>query len=323
MIAKTANDGGYTTVKPNMLRFAERDVIDVAEARSAFDFDIMKCESYNSRGEKLDGCFHLERSDTGAHIPTWGIGEKFTPVQHRDVYDMICRDIMPNVPDMRLETVGTLYGSGTGFVSARIGGDFGFPGDRSPSNMRMVFINPCGRGSILLGFTTVRVFCQNCLRAATRDIGNREHYSVRHTKSAYIDVKCAISALSAQMLQAQAIRQRSARLAGIGVTPLLLDKALDRVYPMDERRMSAPSLAHNRAAREEVAFQFEAGHTAQTFTEDNGWKMLNAFTYPLFNPAKLKKGTDIADIQFKGQFGGRAERVTAIFNAVEEVLVAA
>jgi len=323
MIAKTMNDGGYTTVKPNLLGFAERDVIDVEEARRAFDFRIAKCPSYNSRGEILDGVFHLERGDTGDQIPTWGIGSKFEPVQHSDVFDMIINNVMPAVPDMRLETVGTLYGSGTGFVSAKMGDSFSLPGDTSPNNMRLTFINPCGRGSLILGFTSVRVFCQNCIRAAQRDMGNHGAFVVRHTVNAVFAVQGALTAIAAQAEEAAVLRARSERLARVSVVQRHIDAALDRVYPLDEAKMSAPSLAYNRAAREEVEFQFAAGPTAQTFTEDNGWKLLNAFTYPVFNPLRMKKNTDIADVAFKGQFGQRAEKVTRMLEAVEGVVLAA
>ncbi len=328
MKAITANDICYSTVRGTIGKALntdgkERDFIDLGEARAALDFEIAKYPSYDERGNILPGHYHLRRVEDGAFIPCPAVGDKFVPVQHRDVFDYITGEIAPAVPGMKFETVGTLYGLGTALVTATMGDDFHLPGDDSPHRTRLLFTNPCGRGSLVIGFTSVRIFCQNCLAAARRDAIHGENgFSIRHTSGATMGAKAAIDCIARQLGEAADLRARCERLCGVEVNKALLDRALDRVYPLRFEEGS-PARGRIEAKRDEVVAQFVMGETARTIRTATAWRLLNAFTYPLFNPSRLGERADLADVSYRGQLGGIAGRVRDIFDTVEEVALAA
>ena len=322
MKAMTANDTCFSTMKGHWASVfntdgLERDHIDIEEARSALDFKIEKHPSYDAHGNELAGHFHLRRDTDDAFIPCPAVGAKFQPVQHLEVFDYICNKIMPEVPDMKLETVGTLHGAGTGLVTATVGDKFSINGDDSPHTMRLLFSNPCGRGSLVLGFTSVRIFCQNCIAAARKE-ARKDGFFVRHTSGAGLYVEAAVQSIAAQMRMAQALRARCERLAGLPVNKATLAKALDRIYPQ-RFEQGTPAFGHIEQIRHEVEFQFDGGATAQTMKGDTAWKLFNSFTYPVFNPEKLGTRMDLAEVAYNGSLGSRANKVTHILNTIEEL----
>ena len=325
MKAMTANDTCFSTLKKGRYSSVfntdgrEREVIDVAEARTAFDFRIEKHQSFDENGNALPGHFHLRRDTDGAFIPTGAIGDRFVPVQHLDVFDYIVNKVMPEVPQMKLETVGTLYGAGTGIVTATMGDEFRLPGDDSPQRNRLFFANPCGRGSLVIGFTSVRVFCQNCIAAARRDVrGSETGFAIRHTAGAGLNVQAALDTIRSQAHAAERLRSRCEWLTRLSVTGATLQRALDAIHPLrfDE---GTPARGRIEAKREAVVRQFEGGETALTMKGDTAWKLFNAFTYPIFNPERTSERNDLADISYRGQLGGLAGRVESILSTVERI----
>ena len=321
MKAMTPQDHSFSTIKGRLAAVfntdgVDRDYIDPVEARSALDFEIIKKQSFDEIGRKIPGHYHLVRQDTNDIIPSTGIGEKFVPVQHYSVYDYICNEIMPKVPGMQLETVGTLHGCGTGIVTAKMGEDFHINGDDSPSQMRLIFSNPCnGLGSLIIGFTTVRIFCQNQIAAARRSAMKNDGFSIQHTKNAELYVGSAIKSIQCQILAANEIRRRSEQLAGVEVNDTFVKNMLNKIYPF-RFEPDTPGYTRNENLRSEVLAQFDGGETAMSIKNNTAWKLFNAFSFPIFNPPHLGKRMDMAEIAYTGAVGNRAERVTKIFNTI-------
>ena len=320
MKALTANDTCYST---SSLFFASdgvlRPSLDIDEVRSALDFNIEKRPSYDETGRVIPGHFHLRRDTDNAIIPCPAVGQKFTPVQHLSVFDYIVNKVMPEVPQMRLETAGTIYGAGTGLVTATMGDAFRLPGDESPHRQRLLFSNPCGRGSLVIGFTSVRVFCQNCIAAARREARHGAGgFVVRHTSGADISVRAAVDAIVAQVCAAERLRRRCEWLTSRSVGLDTLRRALDEIHPL-RHEVGTPARGRIEAKRDAVVAQFEGGETAQTMKGDTAWKLFNAFTYPIFNPARASERSDLADVAYTGQLGGKAGRVMEIFETIERL----
>ncbi len=320
MKALTANDICFSTTA---LSFASdgvlRTSLDIGEVRAALDFKIEKHPSFDETGRVIPGHFHLRRDTDNAIIPCPAVGQKFTPVQHLDVFDYIVNKVMPEVPQMRLETAGTLYGAGTGLVTATMGEAFSLPGDESPHRQRLLFSNPCGRGSLVIGFTSVRVFCQNCIAAARREARHGEGgFVVRHTAGADIAARAAVESIAAQVREAERLRERCEWLATRNVSRDTLYRALDAIHPLRHEE-GTPARGRIQAKRDAVVAQFDGGETAQTMKGDTAWKLFNAFTYPIFNPERTGERSDLADIAYAGQLGGKADRVTRIFETVERL----
>ena len=320
MIAMTANDKCFATkglAKVFNTDGVARDTLDPMEVRSALDFNIVKKPSYDVDGRQIPGHFHLVREDNNVFIPSAGIGTKFEPVQHLDVFDYICNEIMPKYPTMSLEAVGTIHGCGTGIVMAKIGDEFHIQGDESPNSMRLMFSNPCkGYGSLILGFTNVRLFCQNQIPVAVRQ-AKQDGFQIRHTKNAELYVGTALEVIAASIQRAMEIRRKSEGLARVKVNSAFIQRVMNSIYPFKEG-MEEGTIGFTKTTnrREEVMSQFESGETAQSIQEDTAWKLFNAFTYPIYNPTSTKKSVDMAEVAYTGAVGPRGEKVSRIFNTI-------
>ena len=324
MIAIQANDKCFSTAlgghNPFNTDGRHRDELTVEEARTAFDFHIVKKPSYDGEGRRIPKHWHLVKDSDNSFIPSAGIGEAFTPVQHADVFEYIVSDVMPKVPGLKLEMAGTIHGGGVGLVAAKFGDTFALPGDESPNEMRLFFSNPSnGQGSATVGFTTVRVVCQNTLIAATQQ-ARQNGWRFKHTKGAPEMVISAVQQIEEQAVAALEMKDRSRRLAEIGVDAETMRRCLDAVYPV-KHLANGGARTRLLEIRDAVVAQFESLETAQTMKGDTAWKLFNSFTYPIFHPEKLRR-KDLAEIQFKGMTGDTAKRLRRIFETVEGVVAA-
>ena len=68
--------------------------------------------------------------------------------------------------------------------------------------------------------------------------------------------------------------------------------------------------------------QFTSGSTSQEIEDQNGWKLFNSTTYNIFNPERVGNRTDLADIEYQGMAGDKAEKVRRIAAVTERVLAA-
>ena len=320
MIAMTSNDKCFATTacaKAFNSDGIQRTTLDLEEVRTAFDFNIIKKPSYDETGRQIPGQYHLVREDNNLFIPSVGVGEKFHPVQHLSVFDYITNNIMPAIPNLNLEAVGTLHGCGTGIVMAHIGDEYHIEGDDSPNNMRLMFSNPCnGYGSIIIGFTNVRLWCQNQIPAAIRQ-AKKDGFQIRHTINAEHYVGSALEVIRASILKAQEIRRKSEGLAKVKVNAAFIKRVMDSIYPFKaDAEEGSIGYKKNEKRRNEVISQFETGDTAQSIKGDNAWKLFNAFTYPIYNPTSTKKTVDAAEVAYTGAVGQRAIKVAKIFNTI-------
>ena len=318
MIAMTKNDKCFATTSVASCFNTDgvsRTVLDPTLVRTALDFTIGKRPSYDVDGRPVPGHYHLIREDSNDFIPSAGIGEKFEPVQHMDVFDYITNKIMPSVPEMSLETVGTIHGGGTGLIMAKIGDTFSIGGDDSPNTMRLMFSNPCnGYGSLIIGFTNVRLFCQNQIPVAIRQ-AKADGFQIRHTKNASLYVGNALNVIHASIEKAREIRCKSEGFAKVNVNAEFIRRVMDEIYPFSNEESDA---GHTRTEniRNEVIEQFESGDTAQSIKGDTAWKLFNSFTYPIYNPKSTKKNVDMAQVAYTGAIGTRASKVQKIFTAI-------
>lgn len=327
MIARQANDRCFSTTpgwgeekggvgNPFNFDGVERDEIDADLARSAFDFEILKKPSYDAEGRRIPKQYHLVRSDDNEFIPSGAIGEKFTPVQHRDVLEYILNDVMPEIPEIKLELCGTLHGGGTGLIAATFGDAFKVEGDTSANTIRLFFANPSnGTSSLKLGFTAVRVKCENSLMAAIKEV-NADGWKIKHTPMAIDKTKTVVLGIQKQAIAALEMKRMCQQLGMVGIDTETFRQCLDSVYPLYGIEEDSPRYLNLVKVRNSVIEQFEAGETAQSMTKKTAWTVFNSFTYPIFNPNKLRSNTDRAQIAYKGMTSDTGKKVRGIFDKV-------
>ena len=314
MIAIRQNDTCYSTTpgwgggrNPFNTDGVKRDTLDIDLARSALDFEIYKKPNYDAQGRQIPRQFHLVRSDDNEIIESASVGEQFTPIQHREVFDYIVKEIMPEVPEMKLELCGTIHGGGTGLIAATYGDTYAIKGDSSAQNLRLFFANPSnGTGRMILGFTTVRVRCENTLVAATKQ-AKADGWKVSHTRNADMVTKNIVAELKSEAQAALEMKRMCQDLASIGVSGAVFQKCLDAIYPLDGVKEGG-KYTRLLNLRGEVEYQFEHGDTAQSMTEKTMWGVFNSFTFPIFNPERISKRNDRAQIAYNGMTGDTRQR---------------
>ena len=319
------------TIHPDRLikDWTLRKSITDADALSIFDYTLNKCPCFDAGGREVPGLYHIERMDAGAKagtiLPLGGFGDQYTILQNTDLYKMIAADILPELPGAKVETVGTLEGGATGMVQISCGSDFKIKGDESKHESRLYFNNPVGGGCLVMGFCLTRCVCENTIAAARKEVlaGTREGtgHIIRHTSAIEVYARRAIETIKAQALATKAMQERIKALAARKVNTDTIKKALAEIYPATpEMANETPAAYANAIARrEEVITQWEDGETAQSFTTDSAWKLINAFTFPIFNPQKIAKGSDLSGVRYDAMFGDRAGRVSQILEAVERI----
>ena len=326
MIALTRTDKCYSTISGSLARVfntdgKRRSVLNPDEVRTAFDFQILKKQSYDENRRKIPGHFHIVRSDNGEFIPSSGLGKKFVPIQHKDIFDSVvteiiplANDVMPNMPKLHLETVGTLHGGGTGICTVRVGDPFKVSNDTSDCYIRLVFANPCnGRGSIIIGCTIVRDRCQNQIPVACGG------FSVHHTKNANIHLSNAMKCVVSQIDEANGIKEQICRMGETkvknGDDKSFLDAMVDLIHPITYKQ-GTPGYTRQFKVRAEVRTQFYGGDVAMSIKGCTAWKGYNAFTYPIFNPVSMGQNMDYADIFYSGMVGGKRHALRRIYNTI-------
>ena len=324
------NDKMMTIHKDRLIPSWElKPSITVDDVRGVFDFSLVKSPCYDVDGREIPGLYHVERVAPGASkgeiMPIGGFGPTYTILQHSEVLGMIADKIMPELPGAKIETAGTLDGGATGIVQISLGKDFNLAGDTSAIENRLYFSNPIGGGSLVMGFCVTRCICENTIALARQEVieGARtgEGYVIRHTNGINVYAQRAVAEIAAQAKATEVMKARLRALAAKKATPAQVKAALAEIYPatpeMADKSPTAYTFAINR--REEVITQWESGETAQTFKTDSAWKLVNAFTFPIFNPARTAKGTDVSGVRYDGLFGERADKVSKIVATVERI----
>lgn len=324
MIAKTAIDNCYST-SGGAFNFdgVERKELPVELARSAFDFDIRVKKCFDELGREVPSMRHLQ-DDEGNFIPCHGVTDAFQPIQHREVFDYITEKLMPKLPSIKLELAGTIRGRSTGIFAAKFGDTFAIPGDNSEQNLRLFFCNPSnGTGAMTMGFTHVRVVCQNTLRAAIKE-AKKDGFRVHHTTGGALEAEGILRTIGEQATAALEMKRRAEQLALIDVNAETVERVLESIYPTARLPEDSYAFARMQNLREAVVRQFESGETAQSMKPEgrrSAWALFNSFTYPIFNPEEKRlsksKTKDATEIAYTGMNGHTAERVRDIFNAVE------
>lgn len=317
------------TIHPDRLikSWTLKDAITPDDVRDVFDFKLVKAPCYDFTGREIPGLYHIQKEEciTSTIMPLGGFGEEYTVFQHSDMLDLIASRIMPELPGVKIETAGTLENGATGIIQLSAGKDFKIAGDTSPNESRLYFSNPIGGGSLVMGFCVTRCVCENTIAIARREVlagtGKGTGYSIKHTANIDVYARAAIAQIAEQAKATKAMQERIKALAAKKVDEKTIKATLDAIFPataeMADESPAAYTFALNK--REEVITQWETGETAATFKADNAWKLVNAFTFPIFNPPKIAKGADLSGVRYDGLFGDRAEKVANIFNTVERI----
>lgn len=326
MKAMMSNDKCYCTVNKGHNPFNSdgetREKLSYEEGRTAINFNIRKTPIYTADGREVPHLFCLTKDTDNSFVQSRGVGDVFEPIQHHEVFDYIMEEVAPKFPQMELETCGTIYGSSTGLMTFKVGDLFHVSGDKSPSEMRLFVSNPCnGTGKLIMGFTAVRLFCRNQFAAAKREAG-RDGFKIVHTKNGVQFLGNAVKEIGEQVAAAVDMKRRMEALAYLKASRADLEKVLDIIYPLGKLQEGTAGHTRMLNLREACVRQFTSGATSQEIEDQNGWKLFNSISYNIFNPERVGSRTDLADIEYQGMAGDKAEKFRRIAAVTERVLAA-
>ncbi|GAA0537018.1 DUF932 domain-containing protein [Chitinophaga japonensis] len=163
---------------------------------------------------------------TDKNIPLGVVGKNYEVVQNADAFAFL-DSLVSNSADIRYETAGALGRGERIFITVRLP-DYIRIGGSDDVIERYLFITTShdGSGSILIGFTPVRIVCANTLNAALHNCSNVKR--IRHTAKAKDRLQQA-----AQVLHLT--RRATAETAGLfnrmAVTPIM-DRHVRRLIEM-------------------------------------------------------------------------------------------
>lgn len=294
----------------------QHDTITAEQARGILDFTVVKepVSRFNGTGyEKVPGQYCLVRKDNdndgGCVVGLGCVGEQFeVAAQPTQVLDFFLEHIMPEVPELKIETVASVFDGATTFVNFHYGDEYGFTNDSSPHFTNILFMNPLTRGRLCLLSHTVRVICQNTLRWA-RQTGTG--FTINHTRNGSFYVKAALEAIGIQIKKAAALKQLSIKLDKMLITSKNIASILDEIYPVKKTKNGEDSTRMVNI-RNDVLAQFESD---STFKAKTAWAFLNAMTYKQEHP-KMTANRDPLRIGTDNLFGTRAEAKAQMLNAV-------
>ena len=302
-------DNGISTLQYSCFNAdgQEHEVITAEQARGVLDFHIEKVPVSRPVGngfQTVPGQYCLVRKDSdkdpGVVIGLGGVGDQFeVAAQPTQVLDFFLEHIIPEVPELKIETVASVFDGATTFVNFHYGDGYEYKNDASPQYTNILFMNPLTRGRLCLLSHTVRVVCQNTLRWA-RQTGTG--FTINHTRNGEFYVKAALEAIGIQLKQAKALKELSIKLDSMLITQKNIAKILDTIYPVKKTKKGEDSTRMVNI-RNDVLAQFE---TDQSFKAKTAWAFLNAMTYKQEHH-KMTANRDPMRIGTDNLFGGRAE----------------
>lgn len=132
---------------------------------------------YNDSVKMLDGHYVVTRTDTGQGFGV--VGEQYSPIQNASAFEFL--DSLVQSSELRYETAGAIYGGKRVWMLAKLPTSTRLSHDDVVDHYLLMTNSHDGHKSCAVGFTTVRVVCQNTLSVAITKL--KHEYRIRHSGS--------------------------------------------------------------------------------------------------------------------------------------------
>jgi phage/plasmid-like protein (TIGR03299 family) len=226
------------------------------------------------------------------------VGGRWTPLQNRDAFNWFDPFLASKAAD--IETAGSLHDGRRIFILAKIGEDvIHAKSDDRVARYILLANGHDGTLALRVGFTPVRVVCNNTLRAATHS-GESKLLRLRHTKGIEDALKGVqdVMNLANQSFEATAEQYRALSRTHINATDL--ERYVQRVFKIKEEDAGAT------AVEEDVMEMFEDAPGAELDgTYGTVWGAYNAVTAYL----SWKRGRN-ADTRLDSLWFGSAAKLS-------------
>lgn len=280
--------------------------VTVQQAIETVNFPIAKEQLFRSDGKPVDGAFCLVRADHNTVVaPT--VGDRFCVVPNADIVRYVDEMLLSVYPDLKIESVGTLFGGSTTFLNLVVE-SFHVKGDRSETLCRLMYFNPLGRGSHQVCCHGVRVVCNNTLRMAeAQGAASQTLTKIRHTASAAHKINAAMDSLAEIKLGLKKHIEALDWMALQPVTAEYVTRYMEHLFPTkaDASKAGETRLENKREALLQL---FENDSTFEGAVNRSRYALLQATTnYVDSQMGANRKSTDEASRRWDGIVGVRAD----------------
>jgi len=295
------------------------------EAMEIARYPLVKCPVFREiepqKFEVIPEQFCITRFDKNVVLVP-SVGSKFVVTDNSFMLNRINEGLLYQYPDLRIESVGTLFNGATFFLNLRVG-EFRVKGDASPTITNLMYANPLGKGSYVCCAHNTRIVCNNTERVAeAQGVANKSLKKFRHTASAVNKIDEHLLELAELKLHLEQRKEALDWMADQPVTDADIDKFLDQLMPIPEEDGRSKTIAEN--SRNQLLQIVHGRQHRETLTNPmSRYGLYSAFTNWV-DHVKTSRNSDYAAVMYDGILGDRAASKESVFQSlVKKNVVAA
>lgn len=280
--------------------------ITIREALEIADFPLEKRQlSRTVKGEILPAdVWEIVRADFDAVLVP-SVGDRFEVIQNHHMVNQISEGLLALYPDLKIESVGTLFNGATFFLNLRVG-EFRIKGDKSNTLTNLMYCNPLGKGSYTACAHTVRVLCNNTKTIAESEGAvNASLKRFKHTASATGKIEGHLIDMAALKLGLKKHEILLNSLAEQELNTKEIEEFLAKIFPEPKEDGKAKTIAKN--SKEGVLNIFEGVQRETLATPFTKYGLFQAFT-DWQDHVATSRNADFASVRFDGLLGTRADK---------------
>ena len=219
----------------------EAPTSDVAIKLAELDYEVYKQPLYAKytdellksnpgiikKGIRVPGYFATVRDDTGAALGV--VKGRYEVIQNTQAFEFI--DNIVGSKQAIFETAGGLGGGERIFVTAKLPSNIKVKGVDTIEKYILFTTSHDGSGSVIAGFTPIRVVCNNTLNMAMSKLTNK--VTIRHTKTAHSKIAIAQDIMGAYEKYSIYFQEALNELANKQVNEHLIDDTISSIILSD------------------------------------------------------------------------------------------
>jgi phage/plasmid-like protein (TIGR03299 family) len=259
-----------------------------------------------NNGDAIEDKFAIMRKDNDAYLGL--VGSRYEIVQNRDAFGFF--DAIIDSGEAIFETAGALGKGERIFVTAKLPEDMLVAGE--PCNKYIILTNSHdGTSSIIAGFTTVRIVCNNTLQAALHGLENK--VSIQHRSGAKERLTEAYKVMNIASKYMGEVEQVFNEFAKKPISDIELKKYITNVMqPIIKGSTEAEKeiLSTRLKNQVESIYEFALSHPTQTTNAARGtiWGAYNSISGYYNYSHKFKNDEQKFNSQLFGNANTRIEK---------------
>lgn len=251
--------------------------VTIEEAAPVVDFPIEKRPTFLAEGTKT-GAYAIVRTDTPEPtVLAPAVGSRYVATPHLHIFNQMTENLLASFPELKICGTGTLNNGAAWWIQF-LAASYYVPGDTSKQELRLCYSQEYGKSAHKVFCTTVRIVCNNTLRAAQASsaaAGMIRRFA--HTRSAKTKINANLDAMAELHLGLQRHQELMAELTSHQVTGKQVEEFLSRFIPEPESDATVSESRHDTAV---AAFNtiFVSGQHMDPKVARSRYAVLQAFT---------------------------------------------